>query len=368
MLRVPSRTSLVALAILALLPAFARAADAPTTKPYLLVQAWYDRPHVSDLYAFDFDGKLLRRLTREPLPACSMAAVCPETGDVAFVANASALYCLAVRHNILIALNAGDVGPVAISQRGEAAAFVVGAFDRTADPSRRVRVRPLVAGSPVKRCEVPLNADQDPSDLAFSPDATQLLITTWIGSRAQVSICDLATRKLRPILADANLSYCQPTFSPDGKTVLAVRTDPAAREWSIVAHALATGDVTILRTAPRGRPLSVPIYTADGKLIVFAQDSALARMNADGQAVEPLVGQLDPTPHPDHIDGVRKLSVDKGVRATRGPGTPPFVTRHLVHFEWENDAARVSVIDVRAKTVKLIQLPKGRVLRAAVVE
>jgi hypothetical protein len=59
-------------------------------KPFLLVEGRFDRNYVDDRYAFTMGGRLIKRLTGEPLPASQLVAVAPVSGDPFFVGNASA--------------------------------------------------------------------------------------------------------------------------------------------------------------------------------------------------------------------------------------------------------------------------------------
>ncbi len=70
------------------------------------------------------DGKLIKRLTSEPLPTNHLIAVAPGRGDPFFEANASAFYGLSLRGNVLRSVHSSGIGAAAISPDGNTIAFV----------------------------------------------------------------------------------------------------------------------------------------------------------------------------------------------------------------------------------------------------
>lgn len=347
-------------------------------KPFLLVEGWFDRNYVSDLYAFDLNGTLIRRLTSEPLPTNALAAVAPGRGDPFFIANASAFYGLSLRHNILMAIHAANVRVPTLSPDGDTIAFVIVPEDtagaRAADspPAPIVRVMPVSARSTWRPAQVPLAAGIVASEMTFAPDGKHVLITHWTGDlTAQLLLIDLTNGVSRTVLAGDDVAYYEPVFAPDGKSLLAVREDLTAGRWSIVSLAwpAATAPGVVL-TSPRGVQLSTPTFLADGGRFLFYQGSALARATVDGKTVDAIFGDLD---------GKERNWPPQSTVHRAHPGRaswmPRVVNRYLARVEWrqlENPAApavpEVILIDVQTKQRTTIPMPTGRVFAAVVVE
>ena len=325
----------------------------------MVVEAWHDREYCSDLYAYDFDGNLLRRLTQKPLPSCGLAAVSEDGHQVMFVANASAFYNLNVRHDSIASLSAGNVEAVAIAPGGKGVAYAARGFAEKA--GLVLRVQPLVSGGPFQRTEIALQAE--PNELALAPKGKQVLLTEWSGNRARVDRCDLESGKIEGWMVDPKVSYYSPTFAPDGSSVAAIGEDLNTGKWTIVSKSWPDGEFRTLRSAPRGVVLSSPVFTADGKHLLFWQSDVLARMPAGGGDAIGLSGELDNSeramPHPALLDRVRPV---------RASSLPLLVERWIATVEHEKPDGRLVLIDVRSKEVKTVPLPKGRLVSAVVVE
>ncbi|MEQ1891703.1 MAG: hypothetical protein ABL998_04110 [Planctomycetota bacterium] len=356
-------------------------------KPFLLVEGEFDRNCVSDLYAFEMDGTLIKRLTSEPLPTNHLVAVAPGRGDPFFVANASAFYSLSLRHNVLTSVHSANVRVAAVSPDGSMTAFVIApeappgietaapsgvrAGDSAAAPLI-VRVMPVLAGSRWRPTQFALPAGVVPSEMTFAPDGDHVLITHWPGDRtAQLLLVDLRSGGTQTVLADEGASYHEPVFAPDGKALLAVREDLGAGRWSIVSLAWPVGNApAVILTGPNGVSLSTPIFLADGTRFLFHQESALARATLDGKTVDALVGTLDTKDRDWHsiLDICR-------ARPARAGWLPSVVNRYFARVEYrerEDQAADpladVIVIDVQTAQRTTIPMPAGLVRAAVVVE
>lgn len=340
-------------------PAVADRNDAPAREPRVIVEGWLDRENCSDLYAFDFAGVLLRRLTAEPLPSCSLAAVSSEGDQIAFNANASALYCLHERHHLVVPLYAGDVGPVAMSPKGDGIAYVARGFEKNS--GQFLFVQPLLAGAAFERIQISLT--ESPAELTFSRDSKQVLLTTWTDGRARIDRCDLRTRKLETLLSDPLISYYEPTFTADGKTLAVISENNASGESMLIGRPWPTGDLKAIRPAPLGVALSTPVYTDDGTYLLFEQDGVLARVPSDGGKAEGLSGPLDETPRP-----INQLRRSDRAQPARRPSTPLLVHRWIARLENDDAHGKVVVINVQTKEKRVLLLPKGRLLSATVVE
>ena len=359
-------------------------------KPHLIIEGWLDRNYTSDLYAFDFEGKLLRRLTSEPLPACDLVAVARSGNEIFFVGNASALYGLSLRNDVLWSLHSEGVLAPAVSPRGEAIAFVVTpeAWSITpptarADAGARplaLRVRPVLGGSRWRTpVQFSLPSTVVPSEMTFAPDSLHVLITSWArGGNAQLVLADLTTGAITPVISDSRYSYYQPVFAPDGKSLLAVREDLDAGRWSIVSipwPIASSGEAganraTVVLTGPRGVSISTPIFMADGKRFLFHQNDALARATLDGKTVEPLAGNLDQNDR--QWSPLMRHLVDRA-QPTRASWLPSVVTRYFARLEYHPRTdfsapatADVIIIDVETKERRVVPIPR-RALQAAVI-
>jgi hypothetical protein len=328
-------------------------------KPYVVVEAWHDREYCSDLYAYDFDGKMLRRLTDRPLPSCNLMAVSENGDQVTFIANASAFYNLSTRHDLIAPLHAGNVEAVAMVTGGSGVAYTACGFEW--GNGQFLYVQPLVGGAPLKRIEIELLAT--PQELAFSPEGKKILLTMWNGDRARIDYCDLESRKFEAWMSDPNVSYYEPTFAPDGGSVAAICESLDTGEWTIVSKGWPAGDVKTLRAGPRGVAMSTPIFTADGKHLLFWQGGVLARMTVEGGEAEGLSGEVDNTPQ-----AVVPLGLLDRPRPARSASMPLVVGRWIAFIDYVKPGGRLVVIDVRTKEKKIVPLPKGKLVRAVVVE
>lgn len=355
-------------------------------RPFLLVEGWFDREWVSDLYTFTMDGRLIKRLTSEPLPTNHLVTVASGLGDPYFVANASALYSLSLRHNLLMPVHAANVGVVAVAPDGRTAAFVIAAdappgtpyvapqrarASVSAGPPLVLRVTPVIAGSPWRPVQFTLPPQVIPTEMTFTPDGGHVLITHWPGEHtAQLLMVDLKNGASQTVLAGDDVSYYQPVFAPDGKSLLAVREDFRAGRWSIISLPWpVAGSPAVIVTSPRGVSLSKPAFLADGTRFLFQQEETLVRATLDGKSVDPLTGTLDLKDH-EWLPGL----VDRR-RPTRAGWMPGVVIRYIARLEWRERSnhedpalADLIVIDVQTGRRTTVPMPSGKLLAAVVVE
>jgi len=342
----------------------------PWPKPYLVVEAWGDRPYVADLYVYDLNGKRLQRLTQEPLPSCYNPVLSPDGSELVFTANAMNLYALSLRYNLINALYVGTPGAAAFSANGRRLAFVGRTSE--ADPRASLYVSPLyeeMKKTPV--APIPLDADpNDIQDLTFSPDRSPVLYVQWKGDHADLRVCDLATRTCSTLLSQPAASFYEPTFSPDGKTLLFVREDHEVYSLMSLSpmslHPLLRG-LVVFKTFPRGRDLSMPTFTRDGKHIVFSLGGVIGWMGADGQndedSAEGLSGPLPVTDLPP------LRGFDKRARPARFRGAPFDVGQnYVIYTEWKNEKSALMMVDLRTKTIRKVPLAVSHLSRALLVE
>lgn len=334
----------------------------PLPRPFLLVEAWQDRPYCSDLYAFQFDGRLLKRLTAEPLPTCSLESVGRDV--VTFVGNASAFYSLSLKHGVIGALHAGNVETSVISVDGKGVAFVAGGFP---DRGRGILcVRPLVAGSPFIPVEFPLpDTGSEPhsdrfAEMVFAPDGESLVLSSWTAAQAAIVRCDLKAQRLETLLSDPAVSYYSPALSRDGNTLVCIREDRRSDEWDLIASTKKGKVIRTLFRAPTGVALYHPVFADDGRTLVFEMEGVLVRMPASGGVAEGLSGELELIPRP------------RGLRCASWPGRaasmPSVAGRWIAWVDRTDTTAVLYVIDVRTKEKRIVPLPKGNLLKAVVVE
>ncbi len=333
----------------------------PWPKPYLIVEAWGDRQYVSDLYVYDLNGKRLARLTQEPLPSCYSPVLSPDGSELVFTANAMNLYALSLRYNLINALYVGTPGAAAFSADGRRLAFV----GRTSDaaPRASLNVSPLyeeAKKTPV--APIPLDADpNDIQDLAFSPERSRIVYAQWHGDKADLKVCDLATRTCSMLLSQTERSFYEPIFAPDGKTLLFVREDHEV--CSLMSLRWPEKNPSVFKTFPRGYDLSMPTFTRDGKHIVFSLGGVIGWMDTNGDHTEGLSRPLPVTDLPP-MRGFRDRA-----RPVRAPGAWLDVSQnYVVYREWKDEKSALMMVDLRTKAIRKVPITANHIGAALLVE
>ncbi|MFF8957896.1 amidohydrolase family protein [Streptomyces sp. NPDC014894] len=136
---------------------------------------------------------------------------------------------------------------------------------------------------------------------AVSPDGTAIAYVSDAGDTSTIRILDLATGSSRAVAgADDRRSYRSPAWHPDGRLLAYI-----AGETSVETLRPATGERTVVRTAPPGQVLRGTGYGPDGALAHVAVDGPRATLYVDGRAV---TGPAEePGPFPPAWTGAREL-------------------------------------------------------------
>jgi Tol biopolymer transport system component len=142
---------------------------------------------------------------------------------------------------------------------------------------------------------------------AFSPDGSQIAFTWTDGSATDVYVMDAADGKVVRAVTDDNAFDMDPTWSPDGRSIVYSHYDgvlqptPAQEGtltglphsgWSLVKVDVATGAKQVL-TQPSDSPTFRPAYSPDGTQIDFIGDRygflGMFQTTPDGAPVQPLL-------------------------------------------------------------------------------
>ena len=148
---------------------------------------------------------------------------------------------------------------------------------------------------------------QDNYRPTYAPNGRQILFNrVTYTARAGFARGDLVIStgpgRLRNITASDNAQYFDPSWSPDGVAILAVR---GSRTTSIVRMNANGGDVRVLRTVRGGPLIGNPVYSPDGTKIAYLQcegdcgdplspgtgEGSIWVMNADGSGATPILTQ-----------------------------------------------------------------------------
>lgn len=143
---------------------------------------------------------------------------------------------------------------------------------------------------------------------AFSPDGSKIAFT-WSdgGSTTDVYVMNAADGKVVRAVTDDNAFDMDPTWSPDGRSIVyshhdgALQPTPAQEDaltglpqsgWSLVKVDVATGAERVL-TQPADSPTFRPVYSPDGTQIDFIGDRygflGMFQTTPDGAPVQPLL-------------------------------------------------------------------------------
>lgn len=166
--------------------------------------------------------------------------------------------------------NSGAVLKVAVDRAGRVAAIV-----NETDAGMGVAVWRLREGGASRPWHVPLAERQRSTNVAFSPDGRQLLVTSVFGS---ARLFDIRTRKLLRVLASGSAARPGPeafyaaAFSPDGETI-AVAGSRDVRLWDV-----ASGSERLPRLSGHTSVLGSVAYSADGRRVLTASSDGTTRV------------------------------------------------------------------------------------------
>ena len=146
---------------------------------------------------------------------------------------------------------------------------------------------------------------------AFSPDGSKIAFTWTDGADTDVYVMNASNGRTVTRVTDDNAYDMDPTWSPDGKSIVFSRyngrldptpaeldslTDLPATRWSLVKVDLATGNETVL-TTPSDSPTWRPVYSPDGRYIDFIGlkygTKGVFRTTPSGARVEPVLVMPD---------------------------------------------------------------------------
>jgi Tol biopolymer transport system component len=319
-------------------------------KPYLIVEAEMDRRYVSDLYVYDLTGKQLKTLTAPPLPTCNAVALSPDGAEVAFVANAMALYILSLRHYSLWAIHPGNASAIAFSHHGRGFAYVAGSF---ANPREQV-VR--ITG-PQRRQERRLQ--NEILNLDFTPADDQLLATVWRDNRTQIDLIDPGSERTQTLLGESGRSYFLQAVSPDGREILIVCRDLDTQADSLGVLDWSSRSYRTLQTFPRNRLVWSAKYTRDGRHIIFLVDRTMLMADADGKNTVGLTGPIPSSDGPkSQGDGPRRFN-------RRPPGLLSVGKQLAAYLDWPD---KVMLVDLQSRKVSAVNISGAKLHKVFVVE
>jgi dipeptidyl aminopeptidase/acylaminoacyl peptidase len=130
----------------------------------------------------------------------------------------------------------------------------------------------------------------DEQSFDLSPDGTLAVSGWWVfgrggEARAEVTAIDVATSQRRTLMADAGADFEQPAISPDGRAVVAIRSEHHTYQWP--------GDVTLvasdLDVAAPGEPRDLLAgFDRRPQNATWAPDSAAVYFTADDNGRRPV--------------------------------------------------------------------------------
>ena len=362
-------TTLTAL-LLCLPPLLGAAEPNAAATPRLLIGASLDRAGASDVYVYDLNGKQERRLTGKPLATCSIVAVSDGGGQVAIETNTWALHVLSPAHDVLYTLQAGRTGAVAFSHDDSAAAYVLPADRLDAEAGPSIRVKPVVAGSPVAATRAAVVAGAaDVREVEFSRDGKAVFYTAAADPAGASSVyqLELTSGVSEKLLGAEGHSYWHALAAPDGR-LFALRDDPAARRQALVSVDVASREEAVVAEFPAGRTVTAFALAEGGKKIAFVLDGVAGVMDADGTHWAGLSAPLPLEPVP-AAAGLRSIS-DRKVTNAKTPGYPLHAAGRYVSLVLppEDGVGRVAVYDLRTGTTRIVAIKQGPVYAAFVMD
>ena len=108
------------------------------------------------------------------------------------------------------------------------------------------------------------------ADPDVSPDGRVLACVAIHGDRRELAEFDVATRRLRVLVSQADVHFSSPRWSPDGRFVAAARQALNGQSDIVVVDAQ-SGEARVV-TSTRLARNATPAWTPDGRTVLFASD------------------------------------------------------------------------------------------------
>jgi WD40 repeat protein len=134
------------------------------------------------------------------------------------------------------------------------------------------------------------------ADPDVSPDGTTIVCTLQGDDRRELALLPArsgAAARPRPLVSEPLTDFTAPRWSPDGRSVV-VERHRRGRTSEVVVVDAASGAIRVVAAAPDARNIT-PIWTADGRAVIFASDRGgsafrIYRAAPDGSGLRVLEG------------------------------------------------------------------------------